>query len=616
MPGFLQETNSSFQSLPMQQQRQQLQQQRHQMQRGEDQELEADEYEYRPPNPRFRHSRHNSGSSGSASSKEKSMGLSSLGSRPHVPPLPPTAFLIVNNNNSTHHFGGSLQQPAKLLATTTTTTAAAVGNHSSGNSKLFKNFSARFNNPTTTQAIPVIETVAQQYARTIKALWQMVEDEELSYQIDAAVTAAREQAAALQQQQGRPSLQSKASEEVLHRICHEPCCVGTATSTGGAGSVRGGHRQPAHSTVRTNSSGTLIQHSKTLSSPISKQPQSQSQKQQVRDLAPQVQRQPSEEEYPSWTWGRLTSGAQPPLPSSLQGQQQTTESDNDEDEGEGSEEDREQRKRELEELERELVTLGLQRHQGPVHASATLVRHEKSSAQEPSSSSATTASRAYTSPLTVQVGAQVAQPSQGSQPQSPLKQQPIPQRRQRQRQNSLAYEERRSEQDALHRSYYTATITNNNNNNIKSSSSSSIPSTPTTVSSLSKPPAMLDFHDGILHEEESDASSNTGLSSSFSKMDEDGVVLSVAHRVTVRPRTQDLSVFQKASGPGQNRQQRPSWEVERARGRGVAASWTATTMTAAAARAQAQKQQQSSRARIGSLPTVATPSVSTMISAR
>ncbi|GJJ72460.1 hypothetical protein EMPS_04817 [Entomortierella parvispora] len=51
---------------------------------------------------------------------------------------------------------------------------------------MFRSLSSRFG--ASTETLPAIETVAQEYARTIKALWRMVEEEELSQRIADAPT--------------------------------------------------------------------------------------------------------------------------------------------------------------------------------------------------------------------------------------------------------------------------------------------------------------------------------------------------------------------------------------------------------------------------------------------
>ncbi|KAG0317028.1 hypothetical protein BG000_004659, partial [Podila horticola] len=58
--------------------------------------------------------------------------------------------------------------------------------------KILRNLSARFGSSTDTLPIVEAETVAQEYARTIKALWRMVEEEELSQRMADATPAERE----------------------------------------------------------------------------------------------------------------------------------------------------------------------------------------------------------------------------------------------------------------------------------------------------------------------------------------------------------------------------------------------------------------------------------------
>ncbi|KAG0067794.1 hypothetical protein BGZ92_005052 [Podila epicladia] len=58
--------------------------------------------------------------------------------------------------------------------------------------KILRNLSARFGSSTDTLPVVEAETVAQEYARTIKALWRMVEEEELSQRMADATPAERE----------------------------------------------------------------------------------------------------------------------------------------------------------------------------------------------------------------------------------------------------------------------------------------------------------------------------------------------------------------------------------------------------------------------------------------
>ncbi|KFH66140.1 hypothetical protein MVEG_08241 [Podila verticillata NRRL 6337] len=58
--------------------------------------------------------------------------------------------------------------------------------------KILRNLSARFGSSTDLPVVDTPETVAQEYARTIKALWRMVEEEELSQRMADATPAERE----------------------------------------------------------------------------------------------------------------------------------------------------------------------------------------------------------------------------------------------------------------------------------------------------------------------------------------------------------------------------------------------------------------------------------------
>ncbi|KAG0349932.1 hypothetical protein BGZ54_004120, partial [Gamsiella multidivaricata] len=374
---------------------------------------------------------------------------------------------------------------------------------------------------------------AQEYARTIKALWQMVEEEELSYQIDAAATAHRQREEALRKQQLQDQEQDEQlrfvkrdnkirhnyktfpgqgnfddEDGVVSQICHEPCCSVGSRSFGSHGVV------PSMSALE--------------------------------------QREQSQSD-PSWSRDQRTPLAQS-LPASRlaasPGRQGDDEDDGEESGGD-SEEDREQRRRELEELERELVILGLQRYQEP--PSPPFCNESFSRQQQSQDEDGKSRRESFYEPNKHIVVA-VSSP--------PPPQQQQQQRRQRQRQNSLAYEERCLEQDTLMRHHY------NNSNKSSSPLSPTLPKLPiSAANSTTKPKTavpMLDFRTGILDGGDSDSDSSDDD-------DDDAAVLGVARRVSVRPHAVS-STSLHGFGLGQGRQ-RPSWEVEQARGRGV--SWAA-----------------------------------------
>ncbi|KAG0221619.1 hypothetical protein BGX31_009674 [Mortierella sp. GBA43] len=418
-----------------------------------------------------------------------------------------------------------VQRMSSVKLQQTPGTPAAGGAAAAGGHKLFRNLSARFH--PSIEAIPVVETVAQEYARTIKALWRMVEEEELSYQIDAAATAARLQQEELQRLLLEAAERSKkprhnyktfpGQRELVHtdddgdirrQLCRDVCCK---SRSGSAAAVHGGNRQPSSSS----------------------------------ELLKAIQDDDEEDDI----------------------------------------EDHEQRLRELQQVERELVMLGLQRYQDAStdNVAATL-------AHEPASSSPTSEAhpRQYDSRRESFQESKVqpvwtAAEQQTTEQQAKATQQSQP-RRQRPRQNSLAYEERRADLDALRAQVKATTAVE----------------TATTKTTTTTP--LLDFNDGIRSNDKDD--------------DDDAVVLAVARRVSVRMETQshhDWSQFL-----GQDRQ-RPSYDVERARGRG--ASWAPPPRTTTLANAKRHSRMASmsevkTTTATAVATTTATPVMSTMVSAR
>ncbi|KAK3812232.1 MAG: hypothetical protein J3Q66DRAFT_349779 [Benniella sp.] len=517
---FLRNRNSSFQSLQtaaqQQQQEQQQQQQQPKNQQGQEQ--------YQTPNPAFAKNNSNVNSSSTSSSsiqsgKDVPIDMNSLTKgkglirRTNVPPAAPNANKISAAGQEEQHQQRQVQRMSSVQSKPSPGAAA-------GHKMLFRNISARFH--PSTELIPVVETVAQEYARTIKALWRMVEEEELSYQIDAAATAARQRQEELQRlvaqnnstaTKPRHNFKTFPAQRVHHRIgqsddddsemngqiCRDACCCkqeGQSRAAAAASAVKG---------------------------------------------------------------NRLSSSSSVP---------------NDDDDCEDPEE-QEERLRELQQLERELVILGLHQYQD------ASIESEPSPQEQQSPSSC---SRQYDSrresfqESAVQPGWPVEQAVQIEQtkPTSPPQQPQQPQRRQRQRQNSLAYEERRADLDALRAQVKAAAVE--------------------TVPAASSP--LLSFRDGV---REGGAENDD---------DDDAVVVKVARRVSVRLHTQshhDWSTFLEQD------RQRPSYDVERARGRG--ASWAPPPRTTTLANAK-RHSRMLSMSEVKATTTPTPPVVSTMVSAR
>ncbi|KAF9354561.1 hypothetical protein BGX34_010941 [Mortierella sp. NVP85] len=517
---FLRNRNSSFQSLQTAAQQQQHQQQQEHQQPKNQQGQE----QYQTPNPAFAKNNSNVNSNISSSSsvqsrKDVSIDMNSptkgkgLIRRTNVPPAAaPNAIKIsaAGQQEQQRQVQRMSSVQSKPSPGATTTTAAA------GHKMLFRNISARFH--PSTELIPVVETVAQEYARTIKALWRMVEEEELSYQIDAAATAARQRQEELQRLvaqnnstaiKPRHNFKTFPGERVHHRIGQsddDACCC--------------------------------------------------KQEEQSRAVVALAVR-----------GHRLSSSSSVP---------------NDDDDCEDPEE-QEERLRELQQLERELVILGLQQYQDASTESEPLPQEQ----QSPSESSRQYDSRRESfQESAVQPGWPVEQTVQieqakASSPQPQPQQQP--QRRQRQRQNSLAYEERRADLDALR-------------TQVKATAVETATTTKATVPATSSSP-LLSFRDGV---REGGAENDD---------DDDAVVLKVARRVSVRLHTQshhDWSTFLEQD------RQRPSYDVERARGRG--ASWAPPPRTTTLANARHSRMLSMSEVKAATTATP-TPVMSTMVSA-
>jgi len=358
----------------------------------------------------------------------------------------------------------------------------------------------------------------------------MVEEEELSYQIDAAATAARQREEELQRlvaqnnstaTKPRHNFKTFPAQRVHHRIgqsddddsemhgqiCRDACCC----------------KQEGQSRAAIAATAAVRGH-------------------------------------------RLSSSSSVP---------------NDDDDCEDPEE-QEERLRELQELDRELVILGLQQYQDASTESEPLPQEQ----QSPSACSRQYDSRRESfQESTVQPGwpdEQAVQIEQ-AQPSSPQPQPQQPQRRQRQRQNSLAYEERRADLDALRTQVKAAAVET---------------ATKATVPAASSP--LLSFRDGVRE---------GGAENDDDDDDDDAVVVKVARRVSVRLHTQshhDWSTFLEQD------RQRPSYDVERARGRG--ASWAPPPRTTTLENAKRHSRMLSmSEVKATATPT---PVMSTMVSAR
>ncbi|KAF9404310.1 hypothetical protein BGZ94_004255 [Podila epigama] len=109
--------------------------------------------------------------------------------------------IINNNNNNHHHHHHHHHHQSRTAQTRHDVTQPKPSRffmeRSSTQrqpSKILRNLSARFGSSTETLPISeaATETVAQEYARTIKALWRMVEEEELSQRMADASPAERE----------------------------------------------------------------------------------------------------------------------------------------------------------------------------------------------------------------------------------------------------------------------------------------------------------------------------------------------------------------------------------------------------------------------------------------
>ncbi|KAG0006904.1 hypothetical protein BGZ80_005098 [Entomortierella chlamydospora] len=332
----------------------------------------------------------------------------------------------------------------------TAATATQANASAKISNKMFKSFSTRFNS--SAETIPTVETVAQEYARTIKALWQMVEEEELAYQIDAAATArlAQQQQFQLRAQQ----LQGQAEKD------------------------------------------RAVRHKYTVFPMPQERPRS--------GLCTEAI---DRDELESLTC---------PVKSGHDADSEDSDSDD--------EEDHEQKKRDLEDLERELTILGLQRFQESCDSLDLKTSRRSSHHEQPR----------LQMQLQQQKQQQQQQEQQKQQPQRvlpPLIQTSVQRPYQRRRQNSLTYEERR-----LH------------NDTRRQLSKPTSPITPMASSPISPMKgATVNFFDGIVLDEES------------SDDNDDGVVLSVARRVSVRlPHRQSETALK----------QDPSWD----RARGV--SWS------------------------------------------
>ncbi|KAF9914180.1 hypothetical protein BX616_008797 [Lobosporangium transversale] len=442
--------------------------------------------------------------------------------------------------------------------------------------RLLRGLSTRFHphqDHSTTEPIPVVETVAQEYARTIKSLWQMVEDEELAYQIDAAATAARQQQLRIEQQcQAQMATASSlttsaktrhnfisfplhplhsSKPELLTSVSSSPFFPSSIPSSRSSSStsspISSNHSSPRPHPDRVNTQDSdndkastidperricrepcciltkpnsdINSGNKTLSSPLQRQRQT---------MQPQLDS--TSDDYPSWSWNRPSPlihasnisnyDATSYLPGAGDG--------GDSDDESNSDEGRERKRRELEELERELMVLGLQGYQDASDGFELEVQQAQHAPQLPGASPAQQQQQQQQQQTTAAVSKSV------SQAQSSM-QRPY----QRRRQNSLTYEERRLQQDTRWQQQITK------------------PMSPTSY----KGPKTINYLDGIELDEDSDEN-------------EDTVVLAVAHRVSVRHHA-DWSLQQMGE-----RQQVASWDVTR----GV--SWTPMPRT------QPQLQQQ------------------------
>lgn len=352
----------------------------------------------------------------------------------------------------------------------------------------------------------------------------MVEEEELSYQIDAAATAAR-----LHQEELQRRLLLDSAAENSCKLRHNY-------------KTFPGQREQLLITPRDDDSDVH--------------------RQICRDLCCRNSGSNSKHSGQSRTSSGHHTSSSSPVP--------ITNDDDDDDDPE----DQKQRLRELQQVERELAILGLQRYQDASTESVLLPPSPQD--QSPPEGH----HRQYDSRRESFQESEVDWvPEQALQfEQAKSSSQVQPQRRQRQRRNSLAYEERRADLDTLRAQ-------------VKSETATKV----TQVSTSTTP--LLDFHDG-LREEHSESDDDD---------DDDAVVLSVARRVSVCLHAQshhDWSTFL-----GQDRQ-RPSYDVERARGRG--ASWAPPPRTTTLANAK----RHSRMASMSEVKTDTTTSTPAMVSAR
>ncbi|KAF9111817.1 hypothetical protein BGX27_004395 [Mortierella sp. AM989] len=306
---------------------------------------------------------------------------------------------------------------------------------------------------------------AQEYARTIKALWQMVEEEELAYQIDAAATARLAQQQQKQEQSGKDRIRQRYT---TFPIPQEYPSTFTLPP------------RPGHNNDRMAGATPATDDIESRIFPVNS--------------------------------GNIAD---------------SEDSDSDD------EEDREQKKRGLEDLERQLEilgqleVLGLQCFQETGDAIDQQITSRRSSHHE------------QHEPLLPKL--QVKQQQQQRVP--PPIQTSAPQPYRRRRQNSLTYEERKLQKDTCR----------------QFSKPTSPPITPMASPITPTRGATVNFFDGIVLDEES------------SDDNDDSVVLSVAHRVSVRlhHHQSDMTSKQDPQVKGMDRsQQKPTWD----RARGV--SWS------------------------------------------
>ncbi|KAG0046702.1 hypothetical protein BGZ83_008107 [Gryganskiella cystojenkinii] len=134
----------------------------------------------------------------------------------------------------------------------------------SQSTKMFKSFSSRFG--ASTETLPVVETVAQEYARTIKALWRMVEEEELSQRMaDARTEDEREQIILEHTQQQlhnqNPYQHQRTSSSSWLLPMHvqtQRTCASSLTATSSSQNKRASH-QSGLTTGSRSSMGTYVQ---------------------------------------------------------------------------------------------------------------------------------------------------------------------------------------------------------------------------------------------------------------------------------------------------------------------------------------------------------------------